>query len=118
MRLFVTIVLAIAIAIASCGSSATTTVNPEPADAAGGVAIIAIESFAFQPSALSVQTGDTVEWTNLDTVGHTVTADDGAFASGTMTNGGTYAHTFTGAGSFLYHCTIHPTMTASITVSG
>jgi plastocyanin len=31
-------------------------------------------------------------------------------------NGGTYVHTFTHVGTFNYHCTIHPSMTGTVTV--
>ena len=32
-------------------------------------------------------------------------------------NGGTYVHTFTSQGTFNYKCTIHPTMTGTVTVT-
>lgn len=36
--------------------------------------------------------------------------------SPTLSNGGVYTHTFANAGTFPYHCHIHPAMTGSITV--
>ena len=33
-----------------------------------------------------------------------------------ISSGGTYTHRFFNAGSFPYHCAIHPVMTASVTV--
>ena len=37
--------------------------------------------------------------------------------SGSIPPGGVYAHTFTSAGRFPYHCVIHPFETGSVTVS-
>lgn len=39
---------------------------------------IEIESFAFHPQNVTVTTGTTIIWTNLDSTGHTVTADEDA----------------------------------------
>jgi plastocyanin len=60
--------------------------------------------------------GDTVTWTNDDSTTHTVTADAGAFKSNDLAPGDKFTFTFTTAGAFAYHCSIHPTMTATITV--
>ena len=54
-----------------------------------------------------VLVGDTVVWRNGDGTNHTVTANDGLFDSGYIAPGGTFAHTFTKAGVYPYHCTIH-----------
>ena len=48
---------------------------------------------------------------------HTVTADDGSFDGGPLATGATFSQTFSTAGTFSYHCKIHPSMTATITVS-
>jgi len=55
-------------------------------------------------------------WTNNDTIAHTSTADGGAWNSGTIAAGGTFSRTFTAAGSFPYHCAIHPGMIGTVTV--
>lgn len=86
------------------------------AAAAGGTAVT-IAGFAFDPSTVSVKVGATVTWTNNDSVGHTVTFDDGSATSGTLQQGGTYQQTFSKAGTFAYHCRIHPNMKASVTVT-
>ena len=86
---------------------------PDGASAAGEVAI---QDFAFNPADLQVNVGDTVTWTNLDTTSHTVTADDGAFASGSVGGEETFEFTFDTAGEFAYHCDFHPGMTATVTV--
>lgn len=78
-------------------------------------------SFAFSPANLTIKAGTTVTWKNATTVGHTVTSDDGkSFDSGTSNpiaaQGGTFSFTFSKAGTFPYHCEIHPFMKATIIV--
>jgi plastocyanin len=72
---------------------------------------------AFNPASVSVTAGTTITWTNKDAIGHTVTSDTGLFDSGTVAASGTYQYTFSTAGTFSYHCKIHPGMTASVTVT-
>ncbi|HSR89512.1 MAG TPA: plastocyanin/azurin family copper-binding protein [Candidatus Udaeobacter sp.] len=72
---------------------------------------------AFQPLSQSVVKGDTVVWTNNDSVPHTVTAADGSFDSGTISPGASYSHTFTSVGTVSYSCAFHPSMHGSVTVT-
>ena len=74
-------------------------------------------SFTFSPSSLTIAPGTTVIWKNMTQVPHTVTSNSGAFDSGTISPGGSFSFKFTQAGSYSYHCQIHPFMTASVTVS-
>jgi plastocyanin len=53
----------------------------------------------------------------MDSTAHTVTLDDGSSTSDDIAAGATYQHTFAAAGTFAYHCKIHPTMKATITVT-
>lgn len=77
-----------------------------------------ISGFAFAPASVNVNVGDTVTWTNNDAgIPHTVTADGGAFNSGNLATGQTFSQTFSAAGTFAYHCTIHPQMTGSVVVA-
>lgn len=73
-------------------------------------------SWGFQPNDLIVTTGMTVEWRNNGTNVHTVTSDDQRFESGNIAPGATWKFTFDEPGAFVYHCTPHPWMTASIRV--
>jgi plastocyanin len=75
-----------------------------------------ISGFAFVPSTLTVSVGTTVTWTNKDSVSHTVTSNDNLFDSGTLAKGATFEHTFNQKGTFGYHCSIHPSMTAKVIV--
>ncbi|MGH2531403.1 MAG: cupredoxin domain-containing protein [Thermomicrobiales bacterium] len=91
------------------------TEDVEEAEATEEVAID-IANFAFDPGSIEIKAGATVTWTNNDTAPHTVTADNGAFDSGTLEPGDTFSWTFAEAGSVAYHCAIHPEMTASVEV--
>lgn len=77
---------------------------------------IAIVGFAFNPKTLTIKVGTKIIWTNDDPSIHTVTADNGAFGSGSLPPGGTFSFTFTKAGTYSYHCKIHSSMKATIIV--
>jgi plastocyanin len=78
---------------------------------------VTIHNFAFGPQVVSVKVGTTVHWTNQDTEAHTVTSDTSAFSSPVLQPGAGYSFTFTKPGTYSYHCTIHPFMTAKVVVS-
>ncbi len=78
---------------------------------------VSISGFSFQPQTINVTAGTTVTWTNLDSVTHTVTSDTGLFDSGSLSTGQTFSRTFNTAGSYDYHCSIHPSMTGSVIVT-
>ncbi|MDO8642365.1 MAG: cupredoxin family copper-binding protein [Candidatus Woesearchaeota archaeon] len=77
---------------------------------------VSINNLAFSPAAITVNEGDSVIWTNNDNAPHTITADNNAFESGTKQHGQTFSHTFDHAGTFAYHCTIHPGMAGRVVV--
>lgn len=105
------------------GTTSTPTATATQAGNAQTVMIITDTSgsFAFSPTPLTIKVGTTVTWKNTTSVGHTVTSDDGkSFDSGTTNpiapQSGTFSFTFTKAGTFAYHCEIHPFMKATIIV--
>ena len=80
---------------------------------------------AFNPSSLTVQVGDTVQWV-WDASGHSTTSGtptggpDGMWDSGILNLGSTFSHTFLAAGSFPYYCMPHGLccgMTGMVTVT-
>lgn len=77
---------------------------------------VAIAGFAFSPETIKVALGDTITWTNADAAGHTATADDGSFDTGTIGSGSSKSATFSTAGTFAYHCRIHRAMTGTVVV--
>lgn len=94
------------------------TTAPGAAPSAAGAAV-SIENFAFGPDEIVISVGDTLTWTNDEAgVGHTTTSDDGVWNSALLNPGDTFDQTFDQAGTFTYFCSIHPSMTASITVNG
>jgi plastocyanin len=116
---------------AGCGSDNTGAIQPEPLPP-NGIAIVAGAqtkgSAAFIPNPLSISLADggTVIWFNHAEasgvyggtgVVHNITADDGTFASGSLAPGATFQITLTTAGEHHYHCSIHPSMQGSVTVT-
>jgi len=77
---------------------------------------VTIASFAFSPASLTVKVGDTVTWTNQDSIGHSATANDGTFDTGILDQGKSGSFTFTKAGRYEYHCSVHPNMHGTIIV--
>ncbi|MCU7724951.1 cupredoxin family copper-binding protein [Actinoplanes sp. KI2] len=98
---------------------------PSPSAATAGAAApvagdrVAIKNFAFAPAVLTVPVGTTVTWTNQDSDAHTVTSSGsgGPLNSKALGTNDTFSHTFTKAGTFTYLCSIHPFMTATVTVT-
>ncbi|MFF7544966.1 cupredoxin family copper-binding protein [Streptomyces canus] len=79
---------------------------------------VAMKGYAFSPASLSVPAGSTVTWTNYDTAPHDVKTTSGPLAihSPMLNKGQSWSFTFTTAGAYGYVCTVHPDMTAGITV--
>ncbi len=68
--------------------------------------------FAFQPSSVTVNVGDTVVWTNMGSTFHTTTSGSGCMPngmwdSGTLPPGQSFPVTFNTAGTFPFFCSIH-----------
>jgi len=77
---------------------------------------VEIKGFSFNPPTLTIKKGTTVTWTQRDSTRHTVTSDDGVFESGLLSKDESWSYTFNEAGTFGYHCSPHPSMTAKIIV--
>ena len=119
---------------AGCGSSspkATSTTSAPPSApstpssavlstattaAATGGSTITAKDFAFAPQKITVTAGTTVTWKNSDTVAHAIADDAGAF-NGPLNPGATFTHAYPSAGTFAFHCSIHPSMTGTVTVT-
>jgi plastocyanin len=121
------VVLAIA---SACGGSGTATPAPQASTPAAASAAatascksglgtgqqVAIANFAFTPPTTTVSSGSTVTWTNGDSTDHTVTFDGGPDC-GHLATAASATVTFPAAGTYNYHCTIHPSMKGTVTVS-
>ena len=76
---------------------------------------VSVSDNQFSPSAIRVAPGTTVTWTWAQGSSvHNVTFQGGA--SDNLSNGATFSRTFPTAGTFTYHCTLHPGMTGTVTV--
>jgi plastocyanin len=105
----------------ACGSSSPSTPTPTPpAGSNVGASIVAgsstLTTTAYSPNPVTVPVGGTLTWTNNDVVTHTSTSDASGWNSGSIAPGGTFRMTFQTAGSFPYHCAIHPGMVGTVTV--
>ena len=98
--------------------SPTPSPSPSPSGPSAAVTIPigaqALGTGAFNPAQLTVAVGTTVTWTNTDVVSHTSTSNANVWNSGTVAPGGQFSFTFPTAGTFSYHCTIHPGMVGTV----
>ena len=126
-------ILLIGLAVAACGSSGGTEPPPPPPPgggppAGGGTGVtVTVSNNDYSPSQVSVARGATVTWRwdscSGDGYGsqictsHSVTFDDGG-PSAPSRSDGSFARTFTTAGSYTYYCTAHgrAAMAGSVTV--
>lgn len=82
-----------------------------------GTNSVDITGYAFSPATLTIGVGESVTWTNKDSVPHTITSDSGnELGSSSLAKDGTYSHAFNTAGTFVYHCALHPNMKGTIIV--
>lgn len=105
----------------------------EAAKAVHNVVEVRIMNVAFEPATLTVRTGTTVRWVNMDPVVHDVTSGtavtgrrarqvektkfpDGRFHSGVFGKEGSFEWTFTAKGTYRYFCNVHPIMQATVIV--
>ncbi len=95
------------------GPVATGTVQVVPCPGTTAVSIVNMVT-GFSPSNVMVPVNTIVQWTNNDTIAHTVTststvpANIATFDSGQMSSGSTVCFKFTSAGTYNYHCSNHP----------
>jgi plastocyanin len=81
-------------------------------------AAVAMKNIQFAPKDLAAKAGQTITWTNQDSVDHNVTAVGGApFKSANFGKGGTYRYRLTAPGKISYVCTLHPGMAGTVTVT-
>jgi plastocyanin len=103
--------------LASAGASTSGAGTVAPAYPSRAAAV-AMKNIQFAPKALAAKTGQTITWTNQDSVDHNVTAVGGAsFKSANFGKGGTYRYRPTAPGRISYVCTLHPGMSGTITVA-
>lgn len=117
------VLLTTALLLGGCGSgSESPAASPGPGTATTGAVTpgapaITVKDFKYG-APLTVAPGAVVTVTNMDSAGHTVTADKGeAFDVDVKGGGGTASFTAPSApGSYPYHCTYHPNMRGTLIV--
>jgi len=70
---------------------------------------VRISGFAFNPPNVTIHVGDTVTWTQKDSIQHTVTGDGSprVLASKLLSLNEKFSFTFLSSGTFAYHCIPH-----------
>ena len=107
--------------VSACGSSTSPSSTPEAAPAGStSITIVSgasgLTGTAYNPNPITVSVGTTVSWLNSDSITHTSAANNGLFTSPNVAPNSRFNFTFTTAGTFPYHCTIHPNMVGTIIV--
>jgi len=108
----------------NCSSSNSGSNPTGPGNPGGpGTFNVTIENFSFSPANLSIKVGGTVRWTNQGPSAHTTTSDQAVWASSQLNPpvgggggygggggmpGGAFQMTFHTAGTYGYHCSLHP----------
>lgn len=108
---FFTIVAVTTGAIAAEGSSEAAEVGVQILEGS----LTDIDTWVFDPSAVEARVGDSIVWTNMGALEHTVTARH--FDSRTLAPGASFSWTATDVGQIPYVCDFHTWMTGTIVVS-
>ena len=120
----------VALTVTACGGSSSSNTVATPAQPSTGLAAasasapasgptITVQSFAFG-APVTVKPGAVVKVVNRDGTDHTVTSDDGTSFDVSVSNDGGTA-TFKApskAGTYKFHCSIHPDMHGTLVVAG
>lgn len=75
-----------------------------------------MQGFAYRPQRLEIAPGTTVTWVNHDSVPHDADANAGTWDGPLLAEGESWSRVFPTAGSFLYHCSVHPFMQGIVVV--
>lgn len=108
------IVASLVLAAALIATQAAPAAAPGPATASRAKTVD-INHFKFHPHTLEIAKGTRVVFSNSAGVAHTAT-NPGAFNSGRIAPGKSFAVRFEQKGTFSYHCEIHPFMHGKIIV--
>jgi plastocyanin len=90
-----------------------------PDETAAAVRSVTMEDYAFKPQSLELFVGDSMTWVNQGNQLHTATSDDNGK---TFDTGKVLPHEksklfkFEKAGTYKYHCTLHPKMVGELVV--
>ena len=113
------------LALAACSGSGSGSPTTAPAaatvcnDSTSATVVAATVANRVWSQPINAKVGDVITWTNSDDVPHKVATDDGSCTMGANIgpSGGTASLVFTKAGTYAFHCTVHPSMKGTITIS-
>ena len=101
--------------MASAGPATST---PPPPAVPAGAAEVGIVNFKFTPATVTIKVGGTIDWTNHDDIGHTVSFAGQGINSKVLQRNDRFSHTFDTPGTYTYICSIHPFMHGTVVVTG
>jgi plastocyanin len=117
-KIFIAILVCSILLFAGCVQQQTpertTAKVSSDAGQASNSASVEISNFEFSPSTVTIAKGGSVTWTNMDSAGHAIAG--GSFSSALLGKGESFSQTFSEAGTFDYHCSVHPSMTGKVVV--
>ena len=99
-------------------SSGPATSTPPPPAVPAGAAEVGIVNFKFTPATVTIKVGGTIDWTNHDDIGHTVSFAGQGINSKVLQRNDRFSHTFDTPGTYTYICSIHPFMHGTVVVTG
>jgi plastocyanin len=99
--------------LAAVAAGAALVVGP----ASAAIVEVRIDRTGFVPATVTVAAGDTVRWTNRDSVSHQVVSDTGVFASPTLAAGQSFSFVFQNAGTFRYRDALKPAERGTVRVT-
>jgi plastocyanin len=88
------------------------------APAASATTTVQIKRAGFSPASVTINQGDSVTWTNTDSINHQVVSNSGSFASPILKPGKSWTRQFNVGGTFHYHDSLHPALKGTVVVRG
>ena len=116
MRFSFALFASLFLAAVACSRNSSTGPSATDLCAGSGAAItVDVKEYAFTPSSITVVDGQSVCWANTGHMTHNLVEDVAGRFGGSLAPGQTIVHTFTSSVNYTYHCSIHTTMTGTIT---
>lgn len=114
-KIFIPLII-IAFLATGCGSTGKKNLPGKPAvqKPAPTTRTVDISNSTFQPATITINAGDTVAWTNRDSIPHSIKGQ--GFGSAPLAPNEAYQIPLTKAGTYDYSCGIHPNMQGKIIV--
>lgn len=104
----------VAVAVALFAFATNASAAPQPA-----TVTVTIQNFVFMPTAITIDKGDIIRWTNLDSAPHSAVSIQPGFVTATLAQGQTTTTTFDRPGTYEYLCGVHgQSMKGTVVVRG